>query len=285
MNPIQMDQSTVYFFKALIFISIFFGALASAKPAKLQAYWQASNETNQFVVDHSSWQRFLDRYVLADKSGQTFVKYAKVDSNGFEQLANYLNYLQGINPLSLNRKEQMAYWINLYNALTIKLVLEEYPVKTIKAVKGGLFNLGPWGDEVIHINEKYLSLDDIEHGILRPIWQDDRIHYAVNCAALGCPNLAQTAYTSENLESILDAQREDFINHPRGVKISSGQLELSSIFKWYLKDFATDEKALKVYLAKYANETFRAELQAHDGDIRYHYNWSLNESPKQEKTY
>ena len=101
-----------------------------------------------------------------------------------------------------NKKEQLAYWINLYNSLTIKVVLEHYPVKSIKEIKlSGIFKPGPWKKELVIIEGKKLSLDNIEHDILRPIWKDNRVHYAVNCASIGCPNLQNSAFTAKNSDS------------------------------------------------------------------------------------
>ena len=124
--------------------------------------------------------------------------------------------------------------------------------------------------------EESLSLNDIEHRILRPIYGDPRIHYAVNCASLGCPNLAGLAYTATNTESLLEAGARAYINHPRGVELANGRLRLSSIYKWFKVDFGGTDERLLVHLRKYAEPELARQLAAYDGRIRYDYDWDLN---------
>ncbi len=135
-------------------------------------------------------------------------------------MKNYLQSLQGISISGYNRKEQQAYWINLYNALTVDLIISRFPVASIRDINisPGLLARGPWGAKLFTVEGEKLSLDDIEHRILRPIWKDERIHYGVNCASLGCPNLQPAAYTGENTEALLDKGAKEFINHARGVR-------------------------------------------------------------------
>ena len=120
-------------------------------------------------------------------------------------MKGYLKNLQSLPISSYNRVEQKAYWINLYNGLTVDLVLSRLPLESIRDVNisPGLFVRGPWGAKLLTVEEERLSLDDIEHRILRPIWKDNRVHYAVNCASLGCPNLQPDAFTSANTEALL----------------------------------------------------------------------------------
>ena len=135
----------------------------------------------------------------------------------------------------------MAYWINLYNALTVKVVLDAYPVDSIRDIHEGVSRLpAPWGDVHTNVAGQDLTLDQIEHGILRPIWRDERIHYAVNCAAYGCPHLLETAFTAANTESLLDAGARDYVNNPRGVDVVDDDfIVISSIYEWYAEDFGT----------------------------------------------
>ncbi len=177
----------------------------------------------------------------------------------------------------------MAYWINLYNALTIDVVLAYPDKKSIRRMGKGLFSFGPWDDPVAQIVGQSVTLNDIEHRILRPIWQDHRIHFAVNCASLGCPNLSRTAYRADNLESLLSQGEADYINHPRGVKIDNkGKLTVSSIFDWYQSDFAADTSTLLVYLSKH-HQLYGAQLRDYAGSVKYDYNWQLNAAPPQSR--
>jgi hypothetical protein len=165
----------------------------------------------------------------------------------------------------------------MYNALTVKVVLEHYPVKSIRKIYGGLFDTGPWNEPLIEVAGVALTLNDIEHRILRPIWRDPRIHYAVNCASLGCPNLAARVYSSANIEELLDAGARAFVNHPRGVDASGRRLTLSSIYDWYGTDFGATRDERLQHLRQYAEPELAAKLGAYEGRIRYDYDWRLNE--------
>ncbi len=239
--------------------------------------WDASDETSMATIDHSRWQELLDRYLVTDHpSGINRIDYGAMTEADKTMLGDYLGTLQSLDPRSFSRAEQRAYWINLYNAVTVDLVVDHYPVKSIRKINGGLLGLGPWGDPVVVVAGESLSLNDIEHRILRPIYVDPRIHYAVNCASLGCPNLASRAYTAANTESLLDAGARAYINHPRGVELASGKLRLSSIYKWYKVDFGGTDERLLAHLARYAEPELARQLAAYDGRIRYDYDWDLN---------
>ena len=148
-------------------------------------------------------------------------------------------YLEGIDPREYRRAEQMAYWINFYNARTVKMVLDAYPVDTIREIhQGDAPMTGPWKDVCANVAGRDLTLDQIEHDILRPIWRDKRIHYAVNCAAYSCPQLMDTAFTAANTESLLEAGARAYVNSARGVDVVDDEfMVLSSIYKWYPEDF------------------------------------------------
>ena len=127
------------------------------------------------------------------------------------------------------------------------------------------------------IEGETLSLDDIEHRILRPIWQDPRIHYAVNCASIGCPNLSNEAFTAQNTDVLLTQGAIAYINHPRGVSINNDELTLSSIYKWFKEDFGTDDRAIIQHLQTYAKPALKAQLGELSDIEGYEYDWSLNE--------
>ena len=256
---------------------------ASAAPEKaLWSYWNIHDDANTVALDHSTWQGFLDLYLLDSADGIRRVAYQKAAGEaGRATLAGYLVKMGAIDPRKLNSAEQLAYWINLYNALTIQVILN-YPKKSSILRMGkaffssGPFSSGPWDDKLITISGQKVTLNDIEHRILRPIWQDHRIHYAVNCASLGCPNLSKLAFQSNNVEALLAAAEHSYINHPRGVQFAvNGRLEVSSIFDWYLDDFAADEAGLLTYLATH-HDTLQSELAVYRGRIKYNYDWQLN---------
>lgn len=250
---------------------------ASAVPKpELWSFWAADGQDSSCSLDHGAWQIFLDGYLEAGTDGINRIRYAAVLSEDRALLQYYLRELGDIDPRRLNRAEQLAYWINLYNALNVEVVLQHPAKKSILAMGGGWLSIGPWNDRIATVAGQSLSLHDIEHRILRPVWQDRRLHYAVNCASVGCPNLWRTALTAENTQELLSAAERDYVNHPRAVAFAdNGRLRLSSIFKWYLYDFAPDEHALLSYLADRHVELGPA-LRHYEGRIEFAYDWRLN---------
>ena len=247
------------------------------KPPLADEYWHAWNDASKVMVDHSLWQQVLDEYLVPDEEDVNRVDYEGLKDSGSDELTQYLDQLGRIDPRELARKEQLAYWINLYNALTLRLVIDFYPIDSITDLGETIGSFGPWDDELIVIAGKQLSLNDIEHRIIRPIYQDHRIHFAVNCASIGCPDLAIQAFTGEGLEASLQEAAEAFMRHPRAMRLSNNELVLSSIFEWYEKDFGNNfSEALETILI-YAPPTIRSGLQGFQGDVTYQYNWALNE--------
>ncbi|MGM0416172.1 MAG: DUF547 domain-containing protein, partial [Thermodesulfobacteriota bacterium] len=218
---------------------------------------------------------------LEDKhhSGINRVRYAAVTSEDKKKLQKYLDTLQDISVSRLQRPEQKAYWINLYNALTVNVILEHYPVESIRDIdiSPGWFSNGPWDAKLLHIEGKDLSLNDIEHRILRPIWQDNRIHYAVNCGSLSCPNLLKDPFTAENTQVLLEYNAKAYINHPRGMRIKDDEVVISSIYDWFKVDFGGDEEGIRQHLIKYTEIEHREYLQSGNFSFSYTYDWSLNE--------
>ena len=254
--------------------------LAAAPKTKLWPKWQVHDATSKLRVDHQSWQLFLNRYLDTKHiSGVHRVRYAKVSPADKKELAAYLTRLQAVGVSALDRPEQMAYWINLYNAFTLQTVLDHYPVKSIRDINisPGLFAKGPWGAKLLTVEGQKISLDDIEHRILRPIFKDNRIHYAVNCASVGCPNLQPRAFTRSNSEQLLTTGAREYVNHPRGVQERGGKLILSSIYKWFKSDFGSSKEQLLAHLASHAAKPLSRHLTKFKGTIKYEYDWTLNQ--------
>ncbi len=263
------------FLSTFIFLLSF--SVQSAPKKELLPEWQQSQESSTQQVDHSDWDSLLARYVTT-KNRQTYFNYKGVSADSLNMLDRYLQSLVSLDPLLLNRAEQKAYWINLYNAATVRLVLKHYPVRSITKLGKGLFSFGPWDDNLLTINDRALSLNDIEHGILRPVYNDERIHYAVNCASLSCPNLLPVAFTAQNMEVLLEQAAADYINHPRGAMVVDGELVLSTIYRWYQVDFGQSEADVLHHLQQYAEPALQSQLSnINTDDIQYEYNWSLNE--------
>ena len=244
----------------------------------LIAGWDVSDESNGAVIDHSSWQALLDAYLkTGDPSGINRFDYGALKANAEDRktLSAYLKSLAGIDPRSFSRDEQMAYWINLYNALTVFVIVPRYPVDSIKDIKSGIIDFGPWNLELFPLQGQKLTLNQIEHGILRPIWKDPRIHYAANCASLGCPNLSPEVYRSDNLERLLEQAAVDYINHPRGAQVQGDKLVVSSIFEWYKVDFGNTDAGVIAHLKQYARPELAQILDNHNSFDDY-YDWNLN---------
>lgn len=228
--------------------------------------------------DQGPWRDFLMSYVSFDKSGASFVDYAGVSKAHHDALTNYLHALQRTDIDALDRSSQAAFWINLYNAQTVKVILDHYPVASIRdiSISPGLFARGPWGRKLMQVAGKPLSLDDIEHGTLRPGWKDPRFHYALNCASRGCPNLQPRVFEAGTLETMLDAAAHAFVNHPRGVRLAGDRLVVSSIYHWFSEDFS-GRKGILPHLMRYADEKTRTILRGRDDYDDHDYDWSLNE--------
>ncbi len=261
-------------------------ALASA-PDSLAKSTPTGFEMNQpnstIVVDHSAWGDFLATYIVP-KDGINFVRYSAVSAADKLKLNTYIASLEAIDPTSLNASEAFAFWANLYNAVTVKVILEHYPLKSIKDISYGAFTRGPWKQELVSINGQQLTLDNIEHGILRVAWDEPRVHYAVNCASYGCPNLGAEPFSGATLDDQLTTAAISFINHPRGAMVKKDKVIVSSIYKWFREDFGGTEKGVLAHLNQYATGDLAEALKGHSDIDKYQYNWSLNDAVKQGKT-
>ena len=272
MNLAKFFRRSLY---ALVFVSASIFTVHAT--ADLWEVWNASDELNAEVIDHSQWQDILAKYIERDETGLNRFNYREAASNQ-DTLDTYLDNMLAIDPRTYSKVEQYAYWINLYNALTVDLILDNYPVDSITKVSEKLFQFGPWDDMIAEVAGETLTLNDIEHRILRPIWTDPRIHFAVNCASIGCPNLQDMAFTSANIESLLDTAAQDYLSHPRAASFNGlGFLVLSSIFDWYAEDFGDNEEEVLKKLSEYAPTELAEELVNYSGFIFYEYDWDLND--------
>ena len=220
-------------------------------------------------VDNSIYRELLKKYVVD----------GVVDYRGFKdeesRLDQYLKVLEDTRPDDLPRDEQFAFYINAYNAWTIKLILSAYPgISSIKDL-GNIFK-SPWEKKICRINGRLLTLDEIEHDILRPSFRDPRVHFAVNCASRSCPPLRSETYVGDSLNRQLDEVVTAFINNPIYNRLEDSTLYVSSIFKWYAEDFNND---IIGFFLKYAKGDLKQRLEAGKGGIKIKYlkyDWSLN---------
>lgn len=252
----------------------------SAVAGELDAYFKANNPASTTVVDHGAWSAFLGKYVVKSPDGINRLAYARVAVPDKQALKVYIRALQAVKVTALKSDEQRALWANLYNAVTIDVILTHYPVKSIKDISlgGSLFKSGPWSKPLVTIEGRQLSLDNIEHDILRKVWRDPRVHYSVNCASIGCPNLMNVAFTGATLDAMLTQGARDYVNHPRGVRVAGGTVRLSSIYSWFKEDFGSNEAQLLQHLKTYAAPPLKAQLDHVQSIGGYDYDWSLNEA-------
>jgi hypothetical protein len=259
------------------------GAAGAAPSADLWDRWTAHDQSNPTKLDHAVWDHFLKAYVVGGGDGINRIAYRWITAADASALDAYVARLEATRISAFSRAQQRAYWVNLYNALIVQLVLEHYPVASILDIDlaGGfidsLIGDGPWQRKLSMVEGEPLSLDDIQHRILRPIWNDPRLHYAINLAALGCPNLSRDAYTAENAEAQLEAAARAFVNHPRGVAIVDDELVVSSLYLSYESDFGGDEVSVIAHLRRYAGAELSRALIGRTEIDDDQYDWTLND--------
>ncbi|MEM7291970.1 MAG: DUF547 domain-containing protein [Pseudomonadota bacterium] len=250
--------------------------IEAAPSAELWERWDAHDPASSETVDHMPWAQFLFRHVRTNTDGINRVDYANVSTDSRDNLDAYLNQLQQVEITRYSRDEQRAYWLNLYNALTVKVILDNFPVESIKDIKSGFFSPGPWQLELATVEDVAITLDDIEHRILRPIWRDPRIHYGVNCASLGCPNLLENAFSAANTDQLLDDAAQDFVNHSRGADVVGGKLRVSSIYQWFVDDFGGNDAGVIAHLKQHAEPKLAQALENVNSIDQDSYDWALN---------
>jgi hypothetical protein len=225
-----------------------------------------------------AWDGLLARYVRAGSDGLNRVDYGawKNSASDMAALDTVVSGFAALPISTLSRPEQFCVWANLYNALTIQVVLARYPVRSIRDIKSNPLALGPWKDKSITVQGTRLSLDDIEHNILRKQWREPRVHYAVNCASVGCPNLGRRGWRVESLEADLTAAARAYVNSPRGVRIARpGQVRVSSIYQWFKVDFGNNDAGVIAHLRQYAAPALATQL-GNARIIGHDYDWSIN---------
>jgi hypothetical protein len=244
------------------------GALALAGPRVAQA-----------APSHDAFTELLQRYVVVSRSGLNRVRYGAFKAGGRAALDRYVESLAATRVSSLGARDAFAFWVNLYNAVTLQVVLEHYPVASIRDIDlgGGFFSRGPWKKDLVTVEGRALSLDGIEHGILRKRYKDARVHYAVNCASVGCPDLAPRAYTGAALEAMLEEGARGFVNTPRGVRVENAGIRASKIYSWFSEDFGSDAQ-LRAHWRRYANPDLASAIESARRIAGYDYDWSLNDA-------
>jgi len=227
------------------------------------------------MIDVAAWDGLLRRHV--DDRGR--VDYAAWQRQGAAELEDWLAAQRPFDPEPDSRAAAMSLWINLYNALVIREVLARFPLASIRPTVAGVPNwpafLAFFSRPVISLQGQSLSLNRIEHDVLRPRFGDPRLHFALVCAAMGCPLLRPEAYRPERLEAQLEEDAHRFLRHPQKLRFdpASGRLLCSRIFQWYRRDFLAVAPSIAVYVGRY-----RPDLALTAGVRLAHlpYDWALN---------
>lgn len=213
------------------------------------------------AFDHTIWNTLLQKHV--SENGAVDYKGFKNDQS---KLKIYLNTLAKHIPTEQwSRYDTLAYWINVYNTFTVALILDNYPINSIKDIKN------PWDLRFIKLGAKWYTLNDIEHTILRKM-EDPRIHFGINCASISCPKLLNKAFTAQNVDTELENLTIDFINNPEKNTISANKIEISKLFTWFAKDFKT-----KGTLIDFLNTYSKIRIHNNAKKSFKKYNWQLNE--------
>lgn len=249
----------------------------------------SSAEATRFDQSHTTWGALLSRHVQWNVEGTaSTVDYAEF-SHDSEKLEVYLDTLSKVERTTFdawNQNDRQAFLINTYNAATVKLILSGYPeLESIKGL-GGIFS-SPWKKEFVDLLGERRSLDSIEHDLLRGArdYRDPRIHFAVNCASIGCPALRPEAYTGEHLQAQLEDQTNRFLKDRNRNRLTTDRasLRVSKVFDWYSSDFAAHSGGVSRFLAEHANAlgldaAHSSQLREGKLPIRFtDYDWSLNE--------
>ncbi len=240
--------------------------------------WGVHNPLSQATISHQEWQDFLTRHVITNEEGISLVDYPHLTEADLEALNQYITHMSQIQLTDYNRDEQLAFWLNLYNALTVQILADYYPVDSIQeiSISPGLFSLGPWGANLITMGGTQLSLDDIQNHIIRPVWNDPRTHYALNNGTIGAANLSKQAFQGGIINDQLNQAAREYINSLRGLQLIDGKLILSKIYNWYSDDFGGNDALLIQHLLLYANKPLNEALLKVRSVNTYIYNWHLN---------
>lgn len=243
--------------------------------------WEVNNPLSQEIISHQLWQDFLTKHVITNEEKINLVDYANLNQKDIALLKQYIKEMSQIDIDNYNRKEQLAYWLNLYNALTVKTVADYYPVTNIQEIRisPGLFSVGPWGANLITIKKTPLSLDDINNRIIRSIWNDPRTHYTLNNATIGAPNLNKRAYQGTTIEEQLNNAASTYINSLRGVQVIEGKLIISKLYDWYEEDFGGTKQDVLKHLLQFAKQPLLSQLKHTNTIESYIYNWHINSPP------
>lgn len=243
--------------------------------------WFVNDPGSVESIDHSAWEAFVQKYVRVQPDDTNRMDYDAVTDDDRVLLKQYLAYLGHIQIARYNRDQQIAFWMNLYNASMVDLVLGNSLADSVLQIRGpGVNVVGPWLMPVARIHGKPVSFNDIEHFILRAAFNDMGmpVHYGLNCASMGCPSISPHAHTAENWRENLKVTAHQFVNCEHGVRFENGKLLTSKIYySWFKDDFGGTDKTVIEHLLKYADPELAAELKKYSTISGDFYDWRLNQ--------
>ncbi len=256
------------------------GTAAAAPRAELWQRWTAHDPHASQRIDHHAWETFLARYLRIGADGVHRVAYSRVTASDRAALDAYIAELASLPISSYDRPEQLAYWINLYNALVVRVILDHYPISSIRDISpaSAAGRAGPWDEKLVEIEGQPVSLGDIQNRILRPIWQDPRVLYALSCGAVGCPNLQPEPYQADRLDHQLSKAAMIYVNDPRCIQIDGDRLGVSSLYRWYAADFGGSDTAIINHLMAYAEPKLAMTLERFQRITDDGFDWRLNDA-------
>ena len=230
-----------------------------------------STASYSFDKSYSEWDGILKKFTVLKKK-QVLVDYKRLKDNP-KELNDFLKKIENLTKPEFKKfteKEKLAFWINTYNAFTFRLIIKNYPIKSIKDI--GWFFSTPWKINFINIFGKEISLDDIEHGVIRKNFKEARIHFALNCASIGCPSLYQNAFVAEKLDAQLNMCTKNFLQNTRKNIISKKTMYLSKVFDWFEEDFVKYHGSVQSFIGKLLNIK-----DAEKKELKFiNYDWKLN---------
>ena len=247
-----------------------------AMQANLGFSMNCENHQDALEEIHNAFDALLKKYVTG--AGVKYSAWRNNDAD-MDKLQKYVAFLETQNPECWSRDDGLAYWINLYNAATVRLILQNYPVKSIKDL--GNFIKTPWKKRIVSVAGRELTLDQIENKIIRPQFEDARIHFALNCASIGCPPLAPFAFRADSLELLLEAVTKNALSDEKNVKVEKDIVRVTKIFDWYEEDFVKESGSVRDFLAHYLPEQKHIFLNKNVRIENLSYSWKLNQAGDQ----
>ncbi len=277
----QLAQICRTFLLATVCVSIASLSHSAIGGSPVYVGTKASQNVSIDKIDHSVWSGLLAKHV--DSDGMVDYRTWKATAADVRALDQYLRHLSTASPkVVAARNAKLAFWINAYNAVTIRGILREYPTTSIRNHAAKFFGYNIWKDLKLHVGGTPYSLEDIEHETLRKM-SEPRIHFAIVCASIGCPRLLNEAYVADRIEDQLTMNAKDFFSRTQNFRYSAGskRFQLSSILSWFDEDFGSSNKQMLETIAPWLPTT-KAQAVAKSGSVSVSYltyDWKLNNQP------